>query len=174
MSKILRTVERIDEQGEVQRSATITTITKLPPEPNYIKLYVDDIGYLMGIQEGHRAILLYIAASVGYDGFVTLTLARKARIAATVGFAVKTVDNAITGLVKAGILRREGRSEYELNPSMFAKGEWATIRERRESFNLQISYSKQQGRRVLGTIKTSPDMAERNEMEARGQERLVD
>jgi len=146
MSKLISTVERIDEEGVIQRSATITTITKLPPEPDYIKLYIDDIGYLMGIQEGHRTILLYIAASVGYDGFVTLTLARKARIAATVDMAVKTIENAITNFLKTGILRREARCEYQLNPSIFAKGEWKNIRERREKFNLQISYDKKLGR----------------------------
>ncbi len=105
--KLVHEVQRIDENGEVQRSATVTTITKLPKEPDYIKLYIDDIGHLLGLQEGHRSILLYIAASVGYDGFVTLTLARKTRIAATVGMAVKTVDNAITAMVKLRILRRD-------------------------------------------------------------------
>ena len=172
MSKLISTVERIDEDGVSQKSATITTITKLPKEPDYIKLYVDDIGHLMGVQEGYRSILLYISASVGYDGFVTLTLARKARIAATVGLAVKTVDNAITSLIKADILRREGRCEYELNPSLFAKGEWAHIRERREAFNLHISYSKNEGRRVLGAVRTPRDVADRNALEALGQQRL--
>jgi len=173
MSRIERIVERIDEDGEVQRSATITHITKLPQEPDYIKLYVDDIGYLMGLQAGHRDVLLYVAASVGYDGFLTLTLARKSRIAATVGLSVKTVNNAIFEFVKQGILRREGRSEYELNPAMFAKGEWAKIRERREAFSLRVSYS-QLGRRIISTEKSSRDMMERNELEERGQGRLVD
>lgn len=171
--RLVQEVQRIDEDGEVHRSATVTTITKLPKEPDYIKLYIDDIGHLMGIQEGHRSILLYIAASVGYDGFVTLTLARKSRIAATVGMAVKTVDNAISALVKADILRREGRCEYELNPSLFARGDWAHIRERREAFNLNIAYSKS-GRRVVGVVKTPPDVAERERLEAQGQKRLVE
>ena len=171
MSKLINTVEKIDCDGVSQKTATITTITKLPPEPAYIKLYVDDLGYLMGIQEGHRSILLYIAASVGYDGFVTLTLARKARIAATVGMAVKTVDNAITALIKATILRREGRCEYELNPSLFAKGEWMHIRERREAFNLQITYSKINGR-TISTRKT--ESTYQSELESCGQQRLVD
>ncbi len=169
--RLVQEVQRIDEDGEVHRSATVTTITKLPKEPDYIKLYIDDIGHLMGIQEGHRSILLYIAASVGYDGFVTLTLARKSRIAATVGMAVKTVDNAISALVKADILRREGRCEYELNPSLFARGDWAHIRERREAFNLNIAYGKG-GRRVVGVIRTPPDVAERERLESMGQQRL--
>lgn len=169
--KLVREVQTISADGEVERSATITTITKLPKEPDYIKLYIDDIGHLMGIQEGHRSILLYIAASVGYDGFVTLTLARKARIAATVGMAVKSVDNAISALVKADILRREGRCEYELNPSLFARGEWAHIRERREAFNLNIAYSKA-GKKIVGVIRTPPDVAEREKLESQGQQRL--
>ena len=66
--------------------------------------------------------------------------------------AVKTVDNAITAMVKLRILRREGRCEYELNPAYFARGEWAHIRERREAFNLNISYTKG-GRRIVGVEK---------------------
>ena len=170
--KLVHEVQRIDENGEVQRSATVTTITKLPKEPDYIKLYIDDIGHLLGLQEGHRSILLYIAASVGYDGFVTLTLARKTRIAATVGMAVKTVDNAITAMVKSGLLRREGRCEYELNPSYFARGEWAHIRERREAFDLSISYSKSGGRRIVGVVKTPVDLEDRQKLEEQGQQRL--
>jgi hypothetical protein len=172
MSKIVTITETTDADGVFERSSSVVTITKLPKEPDYIKLYIDDIGHLMGVQEGHRSILLYIAASVGYDGFVTLTLARKARIAATVGLAVKTVDNAIGLLVKTNILRREGRCEYELNPSLFAKGEWAHIRERRESFNLNVSYSKAGGRRLVGAIRTPPDVVKRETLEAQGQQRL--
>jgi hypothetical protein len=36
---------------------------------------------------------------------------------------------------------RAGRAEYELNPHLFAKGEWRNIRERRLSFTAIINYS---------------------------------
>jgi hypothetical protein len=66
---------------------------------------------------------------------------RKARIAMTAGCSLKSVNNAITEYVKAGILIRAGRAEYELNPHLFAKGEWRSIRERRSSFTAKINYS---------------------------------
>jgi len=156
MSRIEKRTEHIDEDGVITRSLNVISITKLPPEPNYIKLYVDDISRMFLVQESHREILLYIAASSGYDGFVTLTKARKMRIAVTVSFALKTVDNAITELLKVGLLRRVGRCEYELNPSLFAKGEWSKIRERRETFNMSVSYSSKEGRVIRG-IQPDPD-----------------
>lgn len=168
--KLIKETEVIDADGVSTKTASITSITKMPPEPAYIKLYIDDLGRMMGLQESHRSVLIYVAASVGYDGFVTLTLARKARIAATVGVAVKTVDNAISEFVKTGVLRREGRAEYELNPNLFARGDWSQIRERREAFSVYLSYSSANGRSILRTAK----LTDQDLLEQIGQQRLVD
>jgi hypothetical protein len=110
-------------------------------DPDYVKMYVADLSNLVGLKEGHGRILPFIASSVGYDGFISLSGGRKARIAMTAGCSLKSVNNAITEYVKAGILIRAGRAEYELNPHLFAKGEWRNIRERRLSFTAKINYS---------------------------------
>lgn len=128
--------------GEIlSQNKKVIELTKLEPEPDYVKMYVADLSRLVGLKEGHGRILPFIAASVGYDGFISLAGGRKARIALTAGCSVKSVNNAITEYVKAGILIRAGRAEYELNPLLFAKGEWRNIRERRLSFTAKITYS---------------------------------
>jgi len=172
MSKFEKVTERIDENGEIQRTAEIINIKPMPPEPAYVKLYIDDIGRMSGLQSSHVEILTYVAAIVDYDGIVTLNARRKGCIAATVNCSTKTIDNAITEYVKHGIVRRIGRAEYELNPSLFAKGEWRNIRERREAFSLHVTYSATEGRRVVGVVKTPADVATRDNLEAQGQQRL--
>lgn len=170
MAKVEKIIELIDSDGVVQRTAEIINIKPMPPEPPFVKMYIDDLGRISGLQASHTSILTYVAALVDYDGIVTLNARRKACIAATTGCSIKTIENAITEYMKHDIVRRIGRAEYELNPSLFAKGEWKNIRERREAFSMHISYTKA-GRQIV-TTKTPPDVVERERLERMGQSRL--
>jgi hypothetical protein len=160
--RLERTEQTTDHlTGEVtKRTSTVVQLNKLPPEPEYIKLYVDDIGKLHGLSPTHREVLLYVAAASGYDGIATISTRRKAAIALTIGGSVKTVSNALTECVKAGLLRRVAHGEYEPNPFIFGRGSWAEIRERRERFVASFVYGPQ-GRQVLETRRLSPEEAER-------------
>jgi hypothetical protein len=91
--------------------------------------------------------LLYVAASVAYDGVLSLTAYRKSRIALTLGCSTRSIDNAITEFVKQGILIRLARGEYELDPHLFAKGRWLDIRQRRLEFITKIIYGAN-GRKI--------------------------
>lgn len=135
--------------GEIlSERKNVIAFNPVPPEPAYVKLYIDDLGKLLELQSGHRDILLYVAANVAYDGLVSMTAMRKSRIAATLKCSVRSIDNAITEFVKRGILSRVGRAEYELNPGLFAKGSWKEIRERRLKFSARITYSPESGRTI--------------------------
>lgn len=173
MSKVEKITERIDEYGEITKTAEIINIKPLPAEPPYVKMYIDDIGRMSGLQTSHVEILTYVAAIVDYEGIVTLNARRKACIAATVKGSVKTVENAITEYIKAGLLVRIGRAEYELNPNLFARGEWRTIRERREAFTVKVTYSKERGREMK-MQRMSQDEQARAELESLGQQRLAE
>lgn len=142
--------------GEViSEQKNVVNIRPMEAEPAFIKLYIEDLGRLFRLQQGHQEILMYVAASVDYEGVVSLAIGRKARIAATVGCTVKSVDNAIGEYVKHGILSRIGRGEYELDPKLFAKGEWRNIRERRSNFKAVITYSKAGRDIVMMPIETA-------------------
>ncbi len=167
MSKIERTELETDHlTGEITRhSSTVVQLNKLPPEPEYIKLYIQDLGRLKGLQPSHREILVYVAACVGYDGIITLTARRRLSIAFTVGCNQRTVDNAVSEYVKTGIIRRVGRGEYELNPFLFAKGDWNSIRQRREAFVSSVAYDPNLGRVPVETRPLSSDEKERIQAE---------
>ena len=162
MSKLVHTQEvRNDLTGEVtSRQTNVIELQKLPAEPEYIKLYVDDVGRLHGLKPTTREVLLYVAAASGFDGIASITARRKARIALTIGTTTAVVSNALTECVKAGLLRRVAHAEYEPNPFVFGRGSWAEIRERRERFVASFVYGPQ-GRRVLETRKLSLEETER-------------
>lgn len=136
-------VERVVDQatGEIlSHQSRVINVRPMEAEPDYVKMYVGDLGRLKSLSPAATEILLYIAATVDYDGFVSLTAHKKARIAMTCGVSTKTIKNAIIEYIKAGVLTRVGRAEYELDPSLFAKGKWRIIRERRREFVAKLTY----------------------------------
>ena len=135
----------------ISRTSNVIDIRVMEPEPAYIKLYIEDISRIFNLQQGHQEILAYVAASVDYEGIVSLAIGRKARIAATLNCSVKSIDNAITEYIKHGILARIGRGEYELDPNLFAKGKWRDIRERRMGFRTTITYTPK-GREIVTAV----------------------
>ncbi len=174
MSKLERKEVQVDDlSGEITRqTSTVVSISRLPAEPEYIKLYVEDLGKLHGLAPAHRAVLLYVAAASGYDGIATISARRRASIALTIGGSIKTVSNALTECIKTGLLRRVAYSEYEPNPHLFAKGSWAEIRERRARFIASYVYGPE-GRTVFDSRRLSADEESRVALEMNGQSRLV-
>lgn len=165
MSKVVENFRTVDSSTGVILSerSNVYSIEKLPPEPEYIKLYVGEIGRLHGLKSGHRDILLYVASLVAYDGSVVLTVRRKAQIAITLKIATKSIDNALSEFVKTGLLIRMGRSDFELNPFLFGRGDWKSIRERRESFIARLRFGPN-GVEALGIERPqSLDQADRDE-----------
>lgn len=175
MAKIETRSTLVDQEtGEVLHDVSkVVSILKLPKEPAYLKLYIEDMSRFLGInQSSYQHILLYVAAAAAYDGVVTLNARRKAAIALTTGTSVKTINNAITKFVKTEVLRRVGHGDYEINPHLFAKGEWNEIRLRRERFKFTVYYDPIHGRQVEGAHRISDDERERARLEKQGQQRL--
>lgn len=154
-----------DETGAIVSETTkenVVSIRKMEDEPAYVKMYIEDLGRILGLQDGHRQILVLIAGSVDYEGIVSLAIGRKARIAATLGCSVKSVDNAIGEFVKQGIVKRIGRGEYELDPNLFAKGAWRDIKERRQGFIMQVNYTHK-GRKITTRAMTKTEQQKAEE-----------
>jgi len=154
MSKIEKREIHIDHiSGEItQDKSHVIDIKPTPNEPEYIKLYINDLGKLCNLSNGQRSILLYVAACVNYDGFVLLPSGQKARIAKSAQCSVSSVNNAVNFFCKMNILNKEGGGVYELNPDLFARGKWRDIRERRQAFYTKITYTPQGERKVITDI----------------------
>jgi hypothetical protein len=139
IEKIESTVN--DLTGELLSSTTeITDISTAPAEPNYLKLYIDDLGLLNKLSGSEVIALIHIAALANYDGQVCLPLLVKKEIAEKAGVKVQAVNNATVKLTSKGILKRMGTAVYMLNPDLFARGKWREIRERRKAFQSITTY----------------------------------
>jgi len=109
----------------------------LPVEPPFVKLYTDNLSALFKLTGGENGVLYCLVRRVDFDGFININLALKKRIAREIGTEnVGVIANAITTLKKLDIIRATGeRSEYMLNPKLFAKGDWKAIEQMRKLFD---------------------------------------
>lgn len=154
MGKVIETTEHIDyTTGEV----TSRSVTKRfrGDEPNYIKIYLEDVSYLHGLPTSTSDLLQELLKYVTYGTQeIGLTATFKKRIAENTGMAMQTLNNKLQDLLKAGILDRVATGTFVLNPYLFGKGDWKTINElRNKNIHLEIVYDAKTGERsVRGNV----------------------
>jgi len=148
--KILQQVYGVDyETGEVKKE---TTILRIPQEPAFVKLYLDDILYYHDMPRGLNPILQILLKNMNWENRLILNGSLKKRMAESINLSVASIDKAITQLVKGNILIREDKGIYLFNPYLFGKGNWENIQEIR--FN--ITYNLR-GRTFSSSFKSDGD-----------------
>lgn len=135
--------------GELLSFVTeITEVNALAGEPNYLKLYIEDLGLLKRLSDGEINVLLGIATVSEYSGEVHLPLLIKQRIANSAEVKIQTINNIIAKLISKDVIKRIGTTVYILNPDLFAKEKWRDIREQRKTFQSITTYN-QNGTRTI-------------------------
>jgi hypothetical protein len=152
-AKIVQITERttVTEAGEVIREDR-ERILRLPQEPEFIKLYLQDLGAILDVPAGPQTVLLALMRKLDWEGMITLSPAARSRIADSLKIKAHTLANYITTLCDKHIIRRVGRGEYEVNPHLMAKGDWNEVMKRRAGFRLTVVYSRDGTKTVTGTV----------------------
>jgi len=128
------------ETGEVI-SSTSEKIIQMPAEPEYIKLYLEDINKIYELP--NNSILYEIMKKMDYDGIISLNKYNKDKICEILNLKPQTLNNYLQDLKKKDILQPIGRGSFMPNPNLFGKGTWKEIYNRRKKYTeikLQISY----------------------------------
>lgn len=154
----LNTRQTVDRQtGEVLEESS-EVVARLPREPAFIKLYLEDINLLMDVPTGPGNLLHILVKKVDFEGYISLTAGSRDRICEQVGIKRQTLANYLQTLVRKKILKSCGRGDYELNPYLFAKGEWKDISRRRDKFiQLNIRYSPDGERTITSAVRTDEE-----------------
>lgn len=137
------------ETGEV-KSETSTKVTRLPSEPPYVKLYLEDLGRLLDLPGGPQDLLFMLIRKIDYEGMITLSAGSRRRIADRLGISDQTFRNRLRALTRSGVLLRREHNEYEANPLYFARGDWRDIYERRKAITMTVTYGPK-GREIETT-----------------------
>ena len=146
----LETARKITEEGTVKEEESLR-IARLPQEPPFIKMYVEDLTAILKLPAGTKDLLYCLLMKMDYENVITLTSRSKKEIASKVGLKIQTFDNYLKKLVESGIFVRFARGEYKVNPKFFARGEWnKVIRQRNEWWRLTITYKENGEREITG------------------------
>ena len=111
----------------------------LPPSPEseHVKIYPPAIAPINSLTPSQRRVLysFLLQASLAKDGMrIVVTAGVKRMMCLELGIKnPQTIANALSKMVKAGILIRIETGIYMLNPFLFGKGEWRDIASLRHS-----------------------------------------
>lgn len=134
---------------------------RIPKEPDFIKLYLDDLVMLKDIPQWVSGILYGLLKRMNYQNEIVLNATIKKRIADDLGIVARTIDNALVTFVKKNILSRMGPGVYQANPYLFGKGEWNNIRKIR----LQVEYGENGRREIAAELSKTENEVEQPSLE---------
>lgn len=126
--------------GEVVETSS-TNVYRLPSEPPYVKMYLDDLCVFVSAPDALKTLLVSLLRRLDFDGYIPLTPRARKEIAKGLGIADQTFRNRLNELCKKGLICRVSTNEYQANPAYFARGEWKAICAQRKAFQLRITYS---------------------------------
>lgn len=147
VNKTYETIIKDFENNEIKETITDKVIV-WKSEPSYIKLYLQDILYLSDMPKGYEKILFELLKHTCYadekEGMrINLSSGIKKQIAKKLDIKnVRSINNALSDLVKGKVLYRIDTGLYQLNPYLFGKGNWNDI----SKLRTEIDYDEIKGR----------------------------
>ncbi len=120
-------------------------VSKLPDEPNYIKLYIKSWCAFKQVKQVNQNFLFQCLQYMTYADdrqgqTIYFNPALKRNIAHSLGWSEKTgaarVNNEIKKLVKANIFKWIDYGSYQVNPQLVGRGRWQDVYKLQATFNL--------------------------------------
>jgi len=112
-------------------------VASFEKEPAYVKLYLNDIGRLKGLNNSEQKLINELVFNMGYNNVVPAYKPVKELIAERLGIKFNTVNEALKSLHKKGILIRKARGFYIMDPNLFGRGSWKDVK----SIRMVIDYN---------------------------------
>lgn len=112
-------------------------------EPPYYKVYLQDLSNVLGLAPAEHAVWEVLCSNMSFNNIVVLIKPIKDMLVQATGKKYETIRAAIKALVTKGLLVRQARAVYMVNPNYAARGKWQDIK----ALRLTIEYSEQ-GRNI--------------------------
>ncbi|HGJ5854326.1 replication/maintenance protein RepL [Arsenophonus nasoniae] len=143
------------ETGEVTSESKVVKF-RLPKEPPYVKLYIDDLSKIMNISDGSQKLIHHLIARLDYEGHITLNPVLRKKISEELSIKEQTFRNYLRELIIKKIIIRVANNYFKANPYLFAKGEWSEVFKQRRNFDkiiMNVTYDKKGNRSIKTDIK---------------------
>lgn len=155
------------ETGELKTkrySKEVTSKVFHGVEPPYIKLYLENVLYLVDIPKSFlnlvHALLKRATYADAEDGLsINLASYTKKKICEELKWKnLQSLNNALNKLCQGMILKRLGTGVYQFNPFLFGRGDWKDI----ENIRITWEYNKLTGRTFQSFFKYKNDIDEKS------------
>lgn len=130
-----------DVETNETRAIKETNVVRLPSEPPFIKMYIEDLSHFMGLKERHKDVVFELIKKMDFEGMVTLTPRSRNAISERLGITAQSFRNYLSEVVKTGLFKRISHNEFLVNPHYFARGDWQSVYSRRKDFVMEIRYT---------------------------------
>lgn len=123
----------VSEEGLVinQSKQVQGTTVAVTTEPDFVKLYLNDVVKLHCLPKTSNQILRELLKLMAYDNTFRVTAYDKRNIASKLDISSNTINNALVTLTNEGITTRLASGVYMFNPNIFGKGKWQDIQKLR-------------------------------------------
>ena len=126
VTKVSTKIVTDSRSGEIMETELSTT-SVLPREPDFVKMYVKDIGKMFDLTKSDDKVLFCITKHMTFSNLVFLVMPVKKMIMAELKMPLNTLNDSIRNLNDSGIMQRQAHGVYLINPNLFAKGKWEDI-----------------------------------------------
>ena len=137
-----------DSNGEIKSTENSVTSFTYETEPEYIKLYLNDIGKLNGLSPASNKVLLELIRGMSYNNVIPVYMPIKKMIANKLNISVHAVEKGIKEFYNKGLFVRAARGVYIADPNLFGKGKWTDIKKLR----LTVEYGKDGKKQLSSNI----------------------
>lgn len=138
------------ESGEIIEETLVTT-SNFEKEPDFVKLYLDDIMRLSSIPKSGNNLLMALLRRMTYENEIVIVKSIRNDICLNLGIADVTFRKAMDMFCSNGILTKKTSNIYIANPDLFGRGAWQDIK----SIRLLVEYNSK-GRFIIRD-KTNPN-----------------
>lgn len=139
-----------EQTGEVIETLNKKVI-QMPTEPEYIKLYLSDLGSIYNLPTGCNPLLYELLKRLTYEGEITISAHVKKTICTKLEIKEQTFSNYLQKFKENDILRTLGRGTFMPNPNLFGKGTWSDIMSLRSKYRgitMHVKYNNEGQRDV--------------------------
>lgn len=160
MKKINKNTIKVREIVNVETGEVFGTTAErisYSAEPDYIKMYLDDLGRLNGLTGTENTCLRILLRKMNWDNEIYIHKKMREDISKELNITRSSFYRYIDTYINGGILMKVSTNLYLFNPNLFAKGSWNDI----SKLRMTIEYSKE-GRIIKTNFSKNLDATQLN------------
>lgn len=119
----------------------------------FVHRYVTELINIFELPNACIGLLIALLKQTDEYDIVALNSRSKSIICSDIGITRQTLDNYLVKLANAQVINRIDRSEFELSPNFFCKGEWRKVSKNEFDWELTIDYTVKDERIIQAKLK---------------------